>query len=131
MCWIPQSKYVTDSLNLPPCLTASSTRCMANHFFFEVISHLDDPEATGCPYPCEEHLYTVYPRRDPKVVPAGSGVAAVFLFYRSNVYSVMEEYLLYDANAVIAALGGSLGLFLGFSFLQVGRAAINYFVRGK
>ena len=29
-----------------------------------------------------------------------------------------EEYLIYDFNGMIGAVGGSLGMFLGFSFLD-------------
>ncbi len=29
-----------------------------------------------------------------------------------------EEYKLFDFNAIVASVGGSLGLFLGFSFLD-------------
>ena len=35
----------------------------------------------------------------------------------SNVL-VNEEYLLYDLNNIISAVGGSMGLFLSFSFLK-------------
>ncbi len=39
--------------------------------------------------------------------------------YQSNSYETAEEYLLFDDNAIVAAVGGSLGLFLGFSCLSV------------
>jgi hypothetical protein len=32
---------------------------------------------------------------------------------------IQEEYLLYDFNSVITALGGNLGLFVGFSCLSM------------
>ena len=35
----------------------------------------------------------------------------------SNVL-VNEEYFLYDLNNIISAVGGSMGLFLSFSFLE-------------
>ena len=38
-------------------------------------------------------------------------------FATSNVL-VNEEYLLYDLNNIISAVGGSMGLFLSFSFLN-------------
>jgi hypothetical protein len=31
---------------------------------------------------------------------------------------IQEEYLLYDFNAIISAVGGNLGLFVGFSCLS-------------
>eukprot|EP00095_Tigriopus_kingsejongensis_P001274 maker-scaffold149_size310270-snap-gene-2.22 protein:Tk01274 transcript:maker-scaffold149_size310270-snap-gene-2.22-mRNA-1 annotation:"pickpocket protein 28-like" len=41
--------------------------------------------------------------------------AKVFFLFRDTNYVLEEEYKLYDINAIIAAVGGSLGLFLGFS----------------
>ena len=38
----------------------------------------------------------------------------------------MEELLLYDLNAIISGIGGSLGLFLGFSFLGLIEQALNW-----
>jgi hypothetical protein len=32
---------------------------------------------------------------------------------------VYEEYLLYDLNAILSAIGGSLGLFLGISCFHI------------
>ncbi len=31
---------------------------------------------------------------------------------------VQEEYLLFDDNSIVASVGGSMGLFVSFSFLQ-------------
>jgi hypothetical protein len=39
--------------------------------------------------------------------------------------TLIEEVLLFDLTAIVAAVGGSLGLFIGFSFLDVFKAAIN------
>ena len=39
---------------------------------------------------------------------------------------ITEEVLLYDLNAIISGIGGSLGLFLGFSFLGLIEQALNW-----
>ena len=39
--------------------------------------------------------------------------------------TVIEEILLFDFAAIVAAVGGALGLFIGISFLDVFNAAIN------
>ena len=39
--------------------------------------------------------------------------------------TIIEEVFLFDFAAIVAAVGGSLGLFIGFSFLDVFKAAIN------
>ena len=33
--------------------------------------------------------------------------------------TVYEEYVVYDFNGIVGMVGGSLGLFLGFSFFDV------------
>ncbi len=41
--------------------------------------------------------------------------------------SVEEEYELFDANEIVSAVGGSLGLFLGFSCLGAYAAVARYY----
>ena len=33
--------------------------------------------------------------------------------------TVFEEYVVYDFNGIVGTVGGSLGLFVGFSFLDL------------
>ena len=54
---------------------------------------------------------------------------AFWLLYPTIDVSVIEETLLFDFTAIVAAVGGSLGLFVGFSFLDVLRAAIDKFIK--
>ena len=42
----------------------------------------------------------------------------LFLYPITADVLVYEEYLLFDFNAIVSSVGGSLGLFIGFSFLQ-------------
>ena len=42
----------------------------------------------------------------------------LFLYPITADVLVYEEYLLFDFNAIVSSVGGSLGLFVGFSFLQ-------------
>ena len=48
-----------------------------------------------------------------------SNVSELFFQWEDESMIVQEEYLLMDLNAIVSAVGGSLGLFLGFSWLQV------------
>ena len=43
----------------------------------------------------------------------------------SHKIDVFEEVRLYDTDAIIASVGGSLGLFLGFSVLETILISIN------
>ena len=44
---------------------------------------------------------------------------------------VEQELGLFDLNTFLASIGGSLGLFLGFGFYQVGLYALKYATRRK
>ena len=47
-------------------------------------------------------------------------MAMVQMYYQSDHITVLEEYLIFDFTSILVAIGGSLGLFLGFSFFQCG-----------
>ena len=38
---------------------------------------------------------------------------------RNNLVKVHKEYEVYDFNGILGSVGGSLGLFIGFSFLDM------------
>ena len=42
------------------------------------------------------------------------------LYYKSTTVSGSEDYVLYDFNSIVGIVGGSMGLFLGFSCYQFG-----------
>ncbi len=46
----------------------------------------------------------------------------VYVYYSDIVTNYEETILLYDFNGIVSAVGGSLGLFLGFSCLDLGKA---------
>ena len=47
------------------------------------------------------------------------GSLSLILESKSNIITVHEEYLVYDVIGVIGSIGGSLGLFIGFSFYDL------------
>ena len=44
------------------------------------------------------------------------GTASFGLYYQSTVVAIHSEHLIYDILTFIGTVGGSLGLFIGFSF---------------
>jgi hypothetical protein len=52
-------------------------------------------------------------------------VTQLWVFYSDTGVIIHEEVLLYDLNAITAAVGGSLGLFIGFSVFDTFRAIIQ------
>ena len=54
----------------------------------------------------------------------------VFIGYWFNYedeVEVFEEYLIYEITSVIGSIGGTLGLFIGFSFFDMSTKLINIF----
>ena len=43
-----------------------------------------------------------------------------YLYFKEIEYELKEEYILFDSNAIVASIGGSLGMFLGVSCLGLG-----------
>ena len=54
-------------------------------------------------------------------------LTSIWLGYFSTDVTIIEEVLLFDFTAIVAAVGGSLGLFIGFSFLDLFKVVINKF----
>ena len=46
--------------------------------------------------------------------------------YRGEI-EVLEEYLIYEITSVIGSIGGTLGLFVGFSFFDISAKLIHIF----
>ena len=50
-----------------------------------------------------------------------------YYIFSSKEVQVQEEYLLYDITGFVGSIGGTLGLFVGFSFLDSVMRIANYF----
>ena len=47
-----------------------------------------------------------------------SRTIVAFDFASTRTVEIISESILYDFNSIVSAVGGALGLFLGFSFLS-------------
>ena len=72
-------------------------------------------EKTGCLKPCHYKEYK-FVESSPKVL-VNPGVLGFWA--ASHTTQVEEEVLLYPFTSLVAEFGGSLGLFLGFSFMTI------------
>ena len=70
-----------------------------------------------CPNSCTEIGYETMSKTIPHDL---SDMALISMYYQSNHLRLLEEYLIFDFSSILVAIGGSLGLFLGFSFFQCG-----------
>ncbi len=50
---------------------------------------------------------------------------SIWLAYSTTDVVVIEDVLLFDFAGIVSAVGGSLGLFIGFSFLDLFKALIS------
>ena len=50
-----------------------------------------------------------------------------YWFNYEDEIEVFEEYLIYEITSVIGSIGGTLGLFIGFSFFDMSTKLINIF----
>ena len=78
-----------------------------------------------CPKHCSKYEYRG--KRYHKVGTKNNNYNITW-FYRflSKNFEVHEEYLLYDTTGLIGSVGGTLGLFTGFSFLEVINNIIDF-----
>ena len=76
----------------------------------------------SCPIPCKLIVYEAKQRNFHKNAVFGFYDKQALYFsigYESFIIEVSIETLLYDIGSFLAAVGGNLGLFLGFSCLSV------------
>ena len=57
----------------------------------------------------------------------GRGVSAIirYQFAYPQVLTIYQEYLIYDGIGMIGSVGGSLGMFIGFSFSNAISSILN------
>ena len=63
--------------------------------------------------------------------PEWKGEATVLFSYKFDmpeVISVKEQYIIMELDDLIGIVGGTLGLFIGFSFLDNSLTMMNYFI---
>ena len=100
--------------HLPACLTNEETKCMYKYWAFA-----DDfniyTQFKQCLKPLTTTLYEANPVQLEGQVNATNSVDLLF-GYASNEMEIKEEALMIGTSTYIGSVGGSLGLFLGFSF---------------
>ena len=101
-------------------------------FLYDVIffAPIDSTAVTGCQDPCTKTFYQSQFRVDPSQL-GNANESYVFLVYDQTDTNIQEEILFYDFNAILAAVGGSLGLFLGFSCRGFLLSSLNRIARTK
>ena len=115
--------------NIPSCKTAADAQCMTSAWRVAMAASLS-PIAGKCRRACHIPKYTVHS------VPvaggrAGSNESRLMVYFANFGVTLTTEYLTYDFSAIVSAVGGSLGLFLGFSCLDGAQKLLGLFGKGK
>ena len=104
--------YFQSALNLPICGTQEEHECISNLFYTsDAVNQL-----YACRKPEIAKLYN--PRPNPWNLAVNQSVSNVYLYFESSLATVKEEMLITSIEDLIASIGGSLGLFVGFSFFS-------------
>ena len=96
----------------PICKTLKENACMAKAMQFE----LDFNASLKCPMNCKVLKYSGRKKQNP-VFKSNYDVGVDYQF-PSEAVIYHKEYLIYDFSGMIGSVGGSLGLFIGFSFMD-------------
>jgi hypothetical protein len=145
---IIQASCNCSNAEMPLFLNGPKTICMLEHdlnCMFNALGDLDQQTIDSkcmreCPLECDSIFYdtsfstATYPSlyyrrlllRNPKINSTGikshdiaKSVLKVNIFYENLQYSSIEEVELMTADAYVAAVGGTVGLFLGMSLLSL------------
>ena len=100
--------------HLPTCLTNEQTNCMYNTWAYADEFNIYT-QYKQCLKPLTMTLYDANPVKLEGEVNPNNSVDLLF-GYASNEMEIKEEALMIGTSSYIGSVGGSLGLFLGFSF---------------
>ena len=86
---------------------------------------------TGCNKPCHYREYKLVKKYDTKLLSNDSNWDSIIHLFPNDEIMVEKELKSYSGLSLLADIGGSLGMFLGFSFLMLCDAAVAIMLRIK
>ena len=111
-CTSMMSRSLLDTTLYPRCETLTDEACNVQYFARESAQVV-----SNCKIQCNIIEYTAQVDKSSiEVNDYGNRSADVMIMHTSALRTVTKEYLIYDAPGMVGNVGGSLGLFLGFSF---------------
>ena len=113
-CMMNRYKGVFDmypNATLETCNTKKASKC---NFAAMTSCYFSQNSTKMCLNPCKVEIYTSNTYVFERMV--NKQKINLFLKYQSMEMDISEEYLVYDFPNFIGTLGGSLGLFIGFSY---------------
>ena len=112
-------KELASNETIPFCETKEENRCVALKIWFQ-LSYLSKTCKRGC------HMVQYKGRIQSYERIWNNTNAEIYFSFNTPTTMIIEEYLLYDFVGILGSVGGSLGLFLGFSFLGLFSDLIDF-----
>ena len=122
---------------LPDCTTYAENACIANVFLGSYYN-TDGSITKKCPKWCSgtQHVgFKIVTDEKGNYYEDGQVLMDLYLVAKSTTVKIHSEYRVYDEIGLVASIGGSLGLFVGFSFYdlicQIIDKAKDYYVKKR
>ena len=106
------------------CSTLKNHQTMLERVGYAVLRHSSDGH---CKPNCLQRSQ-IHSIRQADCLVKGSRSSVMYLYFTEMEVEAREEVLLYDMGNIVAAVGGSLGLFLGFSCLDFAGVTLRFLV---
>ncbi len=113
-------RSIRDRSKIDPCATQGDAR-RAMQTVVDFLNSLG--RHSRCPGPQEEVTYRTSKMEVAVLPEQTAGLTEVYLYFASSDVRVAEEYALLDLGILLSSLGGTIGMFLGWSALDLVRAA--------
>ena len=116
--------YTTQNQVLPMCNIQNSYEfdCARLHAFFYLLNNVTSTKADGCKPDCRITQYSGRITYQEK----SDTMAFRYSYSAPEMITIHEEYLLYDNVGLISAIGGTLGIFIGFSISHTFSTFLHY-----
>lgn len=101
-----------ETSTMPPCTTQVDSNCSREHLYKNVIQRIF--LTNSCLKDCTTKKYQIKGREDISNLRISNRTDAYF-YWEETHYTEAIEYLIFDFPTIVGTVGGSLGLFLGFS----------------
>ena len=112
---LPLMNSVKEWKAIEECHSWEEFMCMADKIIL-LAYELSEPHDTACPRYCNQVEYTGKVQGDLNAYEL-SGVG--WSYSISSITNVNEEYLVYDFASLVGSVGGTIGIFVGFSVFDL------------
>ena len=109
---LPLINSIEDWKDIPECHSWEEFMCMATGII--LLSYVESqPQKASCPRYCNQLEYTGKVQGDLNAYELSGSIGWTYSI--SSTTNVNEEYLVYDLPSLVGSVGGTIGIFVGFS----------------